>query len=601
MQLDDLLVSVSDTTLGKLLKTITGTAEKGIGIFYGTFGKIPRFELTEKVKQQATQEGLYHFVRNDEVADIILQSQHLRPSDNITSYGKKCVFTFCGAPSVDNYAKNLTDTNSLKKNKLWDGQINPYVNPTAVATALRFKPQMKDLANYTFRGLQDGAFMYEGFCILPPNAVEKLKMVPDLVRDSSGFPVKDDKGEYQVAFREASPEELSQDGKTYSAKPDYLEFMKEKRIEYGYLHSDGSNRSKLITKKVAFDDLARMEFDESLKNISKNGSEIVTGIADRIRAFFTRKPEIAKSAEENLQDFNFRKKNPYRDKKFALSVAKFQAEEGLSQMDLHDVLSDFTQSEDGEFFDKKYKQIEGAITKSGIHGKDHANRVALTAMMIARNEGVLTNDEDNRIKDILATAAMYHDIGRVLDNGPHAARGARKIAKMDLRYSNGKEYSAEDKKIVMALVQAHEGKPDKIDKMIKKYGIQSQENIDIARRLNSIVRDADALDRVRIDSNIPFSYKVNLNPKYLVNDTSKRLINSAYQLEFLTKKEPNIFNVLRYGKHEMTASDKMAEQSKEFNDRIIVDKVSTIEHNITSQPNEKQVEKSDKAKGFGDR
>ena len=93
----------------------------------------------------------------------------------------------------------------------------------------------------------------------------------------------------------------------------------------------------------------------------------------------------------------------------------------------------FLGSKDGEFFYKEYGQIEGAITRSGIHGKSHTDRVALQAMIIARNEGIFEDDRNNRIKDILATVAMYHDIGRVLDSGPHANRGARKIAKMDLR------------------------------------------------------------------------------------------------------------------------------------------------------------------------
>ena len=56
----------------------------------------------------------------------------------ITSYGRSCVFMFCGGPSVDNYAKNLTDFSSTS---------NPYLTPTAVSTAIRFTPNMKDLAN----------------------------------------------------------------------------------------------------------------------------------------------------------------------------------------------------------------------------------------------------------------------------------------------------------------------------------------------------------------------------------------------------------------------------------------------------------------------
>ena len=95
------------------------------------------------------------------------------------------------------------------------------------------------------------------------------------------------------------------------------------------------------------------------------------------------------------------------------------------------------------------------------------------------------------------------------------------------------------------------------------------------RKLNSVVRDADALDRVRIDTKFP-NYKVNLNPKYLVNDTSKRLINAAYQLEFLTKKVPNIKNILNFGKYKMDGQERLAKETQEFNDRVIVENVPVL-------------------------
>ena len=524
MQLNDLLISVPANTLRKLVKAVSGSV-------YGTVGKIARFELTEKVKQEAIEQGLYHFVKDDETADLIIKSQYLKPSDAFTSYGRKCSFMFCGGPTIDNYSKNLTDDNAILNKNMWEKQINPYINPTGVATAIKITPREEDLANYKFRGLQDGVFMYEGYCILPPNSVEKVKMVPDLVRNKSGEPIKDNNGNLQLAFREAIPEELSDDGKRYNAKPDYLRYIKEKSIEYGYLHKDGREKSRIVTKAlVVFSELGRMEIDESKQSIMQNGKDIAKSVLARIQAFFDRKPAISKSAEENLNDFSFRKKNPYRDKEFALAVADFQAKEGLSQLNLDTVLTEFTKSKEGEFFNKKHHQIESEITRTGIHGKSHANRTALLAMIIARNEKIIEDDSDNRIKDILLTAAMYHDIGRVLDSGPHAARGARKIAKMNLRYSNGKPYSNEDKKMVMALVEAHDGKPNKIDEMIKKYEIKDENNISLLKKLNSVVRDADALDRVRIDTNTAFRYKVNLNPRFLSNTTSKRLINCAYQL-----------------------------------------------------------------------
>lgn len=53
MQLNDLMLSVPDNTLTKMVQAIRGNAEKLAGSLYGTFGKIPRFELTEKVKEEA--------------------------------------------------------------------------------------------------------------------------------------------------------------------------------------------------------------------------------------------------------------------------------------------------------------------------------------------------------------------------------------------------------------------------------------------------------------------------------------------------------------------------------------------------------------------
>lgn len=579
MQLNNLLISVSDNTLTTILQMLRGTAEKLAGNVEGIFGKIPKFKLTEKVKEESIKSGLYHFVKDDDTADAIIESGYLRPSDNITSYGRKSAFMFCGGPSIDNYAKNLTRSSSIEKNTLWEKQINPYITPTAVATAIRFSVKEKDLVNYKFRGLQDGVFLYEGYCILPKDSIQKVKMVPDLVRDSNGVPIKDDTGKYNVAFREALLEELSEDKNTYLAKSDYLQYMKEKAIEYGYLRKNGRPKTKLETKITVMTDISRMEFDVGKENINKNMSDISYSIVDRLKVIFQRRPSIEKSAEDCLKDFSFKKKNPYRDKSFALAVAAFQSKEGLTQLDLNDVLSDFTQSKEGEFLYKKYSKIEGAITRTGIHGKKHTDRVALLAMIIASNEGIFKNDDDDRIKDILVTAAMYHDIGRVLDTGPHANRGARKIAKMNLRYLDGKPYLEEDKKMVRALVEAHEGKPNKIDKMVKKYKIQDPNNINLLKRLNSIIRDADALDRVRIDINGLF-YKVDLNPKFLVNDTSKMLMNASYQLEFLTKRVPNINNILKFGKKELSDVDRIKQDTKDFNDRIKVDNIPMLDKKV---------------------
>lgn len=497
--------------------------------FYSSIAKMNRIALNEKVKDEILLKGMYHFVPKESVADQIISSEYLKPSKNIvTSYGgKSCTYLFCGNPDIDNFKKNLT----LLK--------NPYINPTMVADAIKFFPKSRDdLKNYKFRALSDGAVLYEGFCILPHEQVKKVKMVPDLVRDENGTPVKDREGNFTVAFREASREELLPDGTEYSAKTDYLEYMKEKAKEYGYLDNE-KLYGKIGNIFVNIIDATRMEKDVMRHTIRNNWKDVIKNFISNIKL-----KKMPLTVDDTLKSFSFAHKNPYLDTKFATYVAELQSQQGITQLDLKDLLIDFNQSKEGEFFREKYNKINENVTRKGIHGKSHSSRTALTAMIIAQKEGIL--DENNRIKDILMTTMMYHDIGRVLDVGPHARRGVKKIQQMELFYEDGTPYSEDDKKLVLALVDSHEGKPDKINRMIQKYGITNQNDINLAIRLNSIVRDSDALDRVRIDQK-HFGYKVNLNPKYLVNNTSKQLLNFSYQLEFLTNQIKDMNQILRYG------------------------------------------------------
>lgn len=316
--------------------------------------------------------------------------------------------------------------------------------------------------------------------------------------------------------------------------------MEEKRKELGYSIDNSNMLSKVNNSINNVIDQSRMEKDIMKQTIIKNWKNLFNSI---IKNMFTKKIEV--SVEDTIKNFNFQKFNPYQDKKFAMFIAQMQSQKGLEQLNLDETLSSLTKSTDGQYLTQKYKDINEVITKKGIHGKDHSNRVMILSMMIAQKEGLLDNDIDDRIKDILITSSAFHDIGRIGNNGPHASRGSRKIKKMNLTYSNGKSYSLEDKNLVRALVEGHEGKPDKIYKLINKYNLNTPEYKELAIILNSVLRDADALDRVRIDKK-HFGYKVNLNPWYLVNDSSKQLLNVSYELENLTKKVKSINSILNY-------------------------------------------------------
>ena len=514
--------------------------------FIGTLAKYYRTDLDDKIKDKILEDGLYHFA-SEKTANLIVSSERLNPatkgifSKYVNSYGTPVACMFSGAPDIDNFIKNITN---------YDTKNNPYINPCMVSTAVKILPENKEqLKNYKIRNLSDSSVLYEGYCVLPHERVSVKKMVPDLVRDENGNPIRNQNGEYQIKFREARNEELIEGSNLYLAQKDYLDYIKQKAIELGYSKDNEGKLNKINNKINNIVDQGRMESQITIDNIKENSDMNLNNLYNRFKLFLSRikTQKLENSIENVIQDFKFGLKNPYQDKKFGEFVSEIQSKKGLEQLSLETVLKELIQSEEGKYFSNKYKNIESNIKGSNTHGKSHADRVLINSMIIAKKEGILEEDKNNRIKDILITAAAYHDIGRVLDSGPHAGRSARKINKMDLKFSDGTEYSREDKKLLMAIVESHEGKTEKINKMIKKYKITNLEDVKIATELSTVLRDADALDRVRLDLVTPVSTKVNLNPKYLKTDTAKRLVVEAYELENLSKKK-SIQSILNYGK-----------------------------------------------------
>ncbi len=108
----------------------------------------------------------------------------------------------------------------------------------------------------------------------------------------------------------------------------------------------------------------------------------------------------------------------------------------------------------------------------------------------------------------------------------------------------------EDRNILQAIVEAHEGKDKNMEKICEKYKI-SQENKEYTMKLMTIIKDADALDRVRLDHNSTFRMETNLDPRYLRNDSAKQLLNASYQLETLTDKV-SFDRILAYRTEEQT-------------------------------------------------
>lgn len=532
-----------------LIKDIAMFLPRGI---VSTILKTIRTDIDKVGKEQILKNGLYHITTDEETAQLILDSGYLKPSTgilkNINSYGTAVACMFNGTPTIENYIKNLETTKASN---------NPLITPNMVLNGIKISPtEMSELVNYKARSLADDVIIYEGYCVLPKEKVQTVKLVPDLNRDAvTNEPIVNPKtGEYEIIFREAQEEELSQDKKTYEAKEDYLKYVETVKKKIGYLEGNHLP-SKAINAFITLMYQGRIEGDMT-KKYSKN---IFKHIKNAIKRWKT--PKLDMSTDEKIyteiREFNNKKKNPYRDRKFGLAVADFQ-KQGLEQLELKDELEKITTGEIGKFFRRKNQQIDKTnIIQRGIHGIHHNDRVAMLSMMIARNEGILEDDTDHRTKDILLMAAYEHDIGRKVGKmtfniGPHAKRSARKLRKIDVKYLNGQPYTEQDKNILRAVVEAHEGKDEAMDQICKKYHI-SEENLKYAKKLMTILKDADALDRVRLDYNTGIVI-TDLNPKYLRTNTAKRLLNASYQLEGLTNKV-SFDKILAYKTEEQTEGE----------------------------------------------
>lgn len=156
---------------------------------------------------------------------------------------------------------------------------------------------------------------------------------------------------------------------------------------------------------------------------------------------------------------------------------------------------------------------EEFFINDSIHGISHNERVTLLACYIGIQEGL--NNEELRL---VLESAKYHDIGRGFE-GNHGQYSAIII-------DRNKEHifpnlSNDEINIIKALCHGHSVDDKKYEEVARLYGIK---NIEKFKRLLDVVKDADALDRVRLPR---FG---GLDERYLRTETSKRIIDFSKEL-----------------------------------------------------------------------
>lgn len=127
-----------------------------------------------------------------------------------------------------------------------------------------------------------------------------------------------------------------------------------------------------------------------------------------------------------------------------------------------------------------------ALYKSHIHGVGHIERTMLHGAIEA-----MDNNLDEHDTRLLLWCCAYHDTGRVNDwyDVTHGKRSAKKLKELT-------DLEGEDLKCAEAAVEAH-SMPDWLtDEIIEKY---EPKDFAMFRNFSNMMKDADGLDRVRIN------------------------------------------------------------------------------------------------------
>lgn len=174
-------------------------------------------------------------------------------------------------------------------------------------------------------------------------------------------------------------------------------------------------------------------------------------------------------------------------------------------------IDDFVKSDYFEILKDSYKRLNTHILfDSHIHGHDHIERVIFFAHLLAFHYKL-----DQRDTDVLRNAASLHDTKRIND-GWDTEHGHR-AALESISYSYADKA---DDRVIQAVIAAHSTDDKIMDETIREF-IKDTDDFERTKRLAKLFKDADGLDRVRIN---------HLDPAYLRNDFSKDLVDFAYDL-----------------------------------------------------------------------
>lgn len=190
----------------------------------------------------------------------------------------------------------------------------------------------------------------------------------------------------------------------------------------------------------------------------------------------------------------------------------------VDQYDPKEILYKFYNSKEYKVYIryKGYISEKNYFSPNGIHGVKHIERVLILNMINA----MLVNLNTEEV-DLLAIASIFHDIGRKSDGTDrnHGRNSVIKLHKLDIYKEKIEKILDEDKlKILDFIIIGHVIDDSKALIYLEKSDIKNKV---CGKKLLIYFKDADALDRVRVDD---------LDYSFLRNNNSRKLVYLAKYL-----------------------------------------------------------------------
>ena len=224
--------------------------------------------------------------------------------------------------------------------------------------------------------------------------------------------------------------------------------------------------------------------------------------------------KIRKDAREKLDELRNRKENVLNRKyvKKANISTEYTLSNALEKIERQGLMDLLLQKDNGIVGDSlQYR--------SDLHGVSHTRRVNFLAVAIMSMENV-----EERDREIILQIAKNHDIGRVndIEDKEHGERSVRRLRINSERLS---EFSEDEKRLIEFVVKEHSMSATENKRDIENLPPNLRKRYS---RILNIFKDADKLDRVRLDSRGLYP-REGLDASRLSLNSSKKLENVAYE------------------------------------------------------------------------